>query len=66
MSWKAASAGGLFHLPIGSPNGRYWTIVDIIGFEMAVICYFESGGSDLDTITVRSFSAFKIVFVGAM
>jgi hypothetical protein len=33
-------------------------------FEMAVICYFESGDSDFDTKTVRSFSAFRIVFVG--
>jgi hypothetical protein len=30
----------------------------------AVISYFEIDGSDFDTKTVRSFSAFNIVFVG--
>ena len=31
---------------------------------MPAISYFDSSDSALDTKTVRSFSAFKIVFVG--
>jgi len=54
-----------------SGHSRHCNNLSVIGqertlavFEMAVICYFESGDSDLDTKTVRSFSAFNIVFVG--
>jgi hypothetical protein len=56
-----AQSGQSRHCNILSAIGQERTLA---AFEMAVICYFESGDSDLDTKTVRSFSAFNIVFVG--